>query len=219
MNGKLRDHIDALFSEAPNNYKTVEIKEEILQNLCARYNDLISQGKNEEAAYNITIAGIGDISGLVKDLKEKADKRAGDADKQSWDSYRQRNALISTIAIMMFIIAPVPMFLFGSDHRLGIVLLFFIVAGAIGLLVYNSLSKPDRREGDKTMVEEFQKWRETSGKKGNVMRAVSSAIWSITVALFFIISFITGSWHPTWVIFLIAGAVNNIVKAVFDLKG
>jgi len=218
MNGKLRDHIDALFSEAPNNYKTVEIKEEILQNLCARYNDLISQGKNEEAAYNITIAGIGDISGLVKDLKEKADKRAGDADKQSWDSYRQRNALFSAIAIMMFIIAPLPMFLFGAEALPGIVLLFVLVAGASGLLVYNNLSKPGRRESDETMVEDFQKWRETSSKKGNVIRAVSSVIWSITVPLYLLISFLTGAWYITWIIFLIAAAVNNVVKAIFDLK-
>ena len=218
MNGKLRDHIDALFSEAPNNYKTVEIKEEILQNLCARYNDLISQGKSEEAAYNITIAGIGDISSLVKDLKEKADKRAGDADKQSWDSYRQRNALFSAIAIMMFIIAPLPMFLFGAEALPGIVLLFVLVAGASGLLVYNNLSKPGRRESDETMVEDFQKWRETSSKKGNVMRAVSSVIWSITVPLYLLISFLTGAWYITWIIFLIAAAVNNVVKAIFDLK-
>ena len=216
MNGKLRDHIDALFSEAPNNQKTVEIKEEILQNLCAKYNDLISQGKSEEAAYNITIVGIGDISSLVNELKEKADKRSGDADKQSWESYRQRNALVSAIAVMMYILSIVPMFLFGA--AIGFTLLFVMVAGATGLLVYNNLSRPGRGEGDETMVEEFQKWCETSSKKGTMLRAISSAIWSITAALYFLISFITHAWHITWIIFLIAASVNNVVKAIFDLK-
>jgi hypothetical protein len=216
MNGKLRDHLDTLFSEAPNNQKTVEIKEEILQNLCAKYNDLISQGKSEEAAYNIAIAGIGDISGLVKELKENADKRSSDACGQDWGNYRRRSAFVAAIAVMMYILSAVPVIVLGNTF--GLALLFVIVAGATGLLVYNNFSKPGRQEGNETMVEEFRKWCEASSKKGTMMRAISSAIWSITVALYFLISFVTGAWYITWVIFLIAGAVNNVVKAAFDLK-
>jgi hypothetical protein len=217
MNGKLRDHIDALFSEAPDNQKTVEIKEEILQNLYLRYNDLISQGKSEEAAYNITIAGIGDISGLVKELKEKAGKRSGGADEQSRENNRQRSALVYAISTMLYILSVIPLFLFGKPA--GAILLFVMVAAATGLLVYyNSLPKPNRRECDDTMAEEFQKWREDSSQKKNMIRSISSALWLITVALYFLVSFTTGAWYITWIIFLIAAAVDNVVKAVFDLR-
>jgi len=216
MNGKLREHIDALFSEAPNNRKAVEIKEEILQNLCAKYNDLISQGKSEEAAYNITIAGIGDLSGLIEELKEKAGERSGEASAQSWESYRQRSAIIVSIAVALFIISVIPLILFRGP--IGMTLLFVIAAVASGLLIYNDLSKPGGRKSDETMAEEFQKWRETSSRKGKMMSAISSAIWCVTIALYFLISFTTGAWYITWIIFLIAGAAHNVVKAVFDLK-
>ena len=47
------------------------MKEEILQNLTEKYNDLLSDGKSEVAAYNIAVAGIGDISELIEELKRE----------------------------------------------------------------------------------------------------------------------------------------------------
>jgi len=216
MNGKFRDHLDALFSEAPDNRKTVEIKEEILQNLCAKYNDLISQGKSGEAAYNIAIAGIGDISDLIGELKEKAGVPPGGEHARSMENYRRRIAFVSAIAVMMYILSVVPIIFLGGSA--GVTVFFIIIAGATGLLVYESQSKPGWRKDDETMAEEFRKWRESSSKKKAVMESIFSAIWWITLALYFVVSFVTGAWYITWVIFLIAGAVSNIVKAIFDLR-
>ncbi|MGN0452066.1 MAG: permease prefix domain 1-containing protein [Acutalibacteraceae bacterium] len=60
MNEKLRAYVEELFKNAPKTKQTVEIKEEILQNTIDRYNDLIKEGRSPEAAYNISVAGIGD---------------------------------------------------------------------------------------------------------------------------------------------------------------
>ena len=65
MNEKLREHIEKLFKNAPQTRQAVEIKEEILQNTIDRYNDLKAEGKSDEAAYNIAIAGIGDVDHLI----------------------------------------------------------------------------------------------------------------------------------------------------------
>lgn len=46
----------------------MEIKEEILQNTIDRYNDLKAGGKSDEAAYNIAIAGIGDVDYLIDSI-------------------------------------------------------------------------------------------------------------------------------------------------------
>ena len=35
--------------------------------------------------------------------------------------------------------------------------------------------------------------------------------------VYFAVSFLTGAWYITWLIFLIGTAVMNIVKAIFDL--
>ena len=60
-----------MFENAPQTNRPRELKEELLANLMDKYNDLISSGKREEEAFNITISGIGDIDELVRELKEK----------------------------------------------------------------------------------------------------------------------------------------------------
>ena len=72
MEDKLRAHMDHLFREVPLTKKSVELKEEILQNLVDKYHDLIAEGKSEEAAYNIAVASVGDISELLDSLKEES---------------------------------------------------------------------------------------------------------------------------------------------------
>ena len=42
--------------------------------------------------------------------------------------------------------------------------------------------------------------------------AYTSALWLITVILYFVISFTTRAWYITWIIFLIGGAVSQVVK-------
>ena len=68
MNEKLREHIEELFKNAPQTRQAVEIREEILQNTIDRYNDLKTEGKSDEAAYNIAIAGIGDVDHLIDSI-------------------------------------------------------------------------------------------------------------------------------------------------------
>ena len=40
-----------------------------MQNLYDKYDDLLREGKTEEAAYNIAVAGVGDISPLLEELE------------------------------------------------------------------------------------------------------------------------------------------------------
>ena len=69
MKHKLREYIDTIFADAegraPYNERLRELKEEMLQNLCDRYDDLLAKGKTPAAAYNIAVAGVGDISELL----------------------------------------------------------------------------------------------------------------------------------------------------------
>ena len=62
MREQLIQYVELLFAGAPG---AEEMKQEILQNTLDRYDDLISQGKSEEAAYRLAISGIGDINELL----------------------------------------------------------------------------------------------------------------------------------------------------------
>lgn len=213
MNEKLRAYIDSIFEEAPKNKKTVDLKEEMLQNLIDKYNDLLAEGKSEEAAYNIAIASVGDISELIDELNKNS------SDLHSYETVqkqRKKSAILLAVGVMLYILSVIPPIIIGDN--IGAILMFVIIAVATGIIIYNAMTKPKYNKLDDTLVEEFKEWKATSSENNNLLKSISFAVWMIAVALYFIISFATGKWYITWVIFLIAAAANSIIKVIFDLK-
>jgi hypothetical protein len=214
MNNRLREYIDNLFATAPSNMKAVEVKEEILQNLTDKYNDLIAEGKSEDVAFNIAVASIGDVSELIRELQglpQQYSKISEENDKQ-----KQRTALMTAIAIGLYIFSPVPVIIIQNE--IGVVFLFVCIAIATGILVFNGITKSKTQQVPDTMVEEFKEWRERNSGKNQLQKSITSAIWAIGVVIYFLISFSTGAWYITWVIFLIIAAVEGVVKALFDMS-
>lgn len=215
MNDRLRKYINNLFEEAPQTRKTVELKEEILQNITDKYYDLLSEGKTEEAAYNIAIASVGEVNELIDSLKINSEVKVNPSYKEL-DEVRKRSAKTIAIAVSLYILSLLPLVVFDG-HAVGFVMMLAMIAIATAMIIYNNISKPRYMKIDDTIVEEFKEWKENRGNKG--LNSLISAIWSLTTAIYFIVSFITGAWYITWVIFLIATAINSVIKAVFDLKG
>ena len=67
-------------------------------------------------------------------------------------------------------------------------------------------------------MNEFKEWKNNQDDKKRVRKSINSALWAIITVLYFLISFSTGAWYITWIIFLIGVAVENIIKAIFELK-
>lgn len=208
MNEKLRHYIDDLFANAPSTVRAVELKEEMYQNLTDKYNDLINEGKSEESAYNIAVASIGDVDSLIQGL-------SGEKRTESEQS-RKRSALIVSIAIALYILCPVPVILI--QRELGLMFLFLFVAVATGLLIYNGVTRERYVKADDTMVEEFKEWKQNGKQKNKAVEAIIGSFWLIAVCVYIVVSFMTGAWHITWIIFLIAAAVASMIKGIFMLK-
>ena len=92
MENKLRAYMDHLFQDVPNTKKTVEVKEEILQNIVDKYHDLVAEGKSEEAAYNIAIASIGDLDELLASLKDSS-QTPNQMDSENYMAWRKKSAI------------------------------------------------------------------------------------------------------------------------------
>jgi len=220
MEDKLRRYVDGLFARTVPTKKAIELKEEMLQNLHDKYDDLISEGKTPEAAYNIVIAGIGDVDSLLIDLEAEAPSAP---DMIEIEAARRISAMLTAIAVAGIILSILPMVILsaaGSRNAfsIGVPLMIFIIAGAIGLLVYNNMTKPRYYKGSDTMVGEFREWQAGASDRKSMRRAISSALWAILVALYFIISFGTGAWHISWIIFLIGAAIEAIINIFFTIK-
>ena len=208
MNEKLRNYIDGLFENAPKTVRAVELKEEMYQNLIDKYNDLIAEGKSEESAYNIAIVSIGDVESLIAGL-------SGEKHVES-EASKKRSAILTAVAIALYILCPVPVILLHNAS--GIMLLFLFVAVATGLLIYNGVTRERYVKADDTMVEDFKEWNQHSKQKNKAASAIVGSFWLIAVCVYIVVSFMTGAWHITWIIFLIAAAIASLIRGIFMLK-
>ena len=220
MEDKLRRYVDGLFARTALTQKAVELKEEMLQNLQDKYNDLISEGKTPEAAYNIVIAGIGDVGGLLYELEEN---EMTQQDLENFEVGRRVSAMLTAIAVMGYILSFLPLIIlgiFGSAFaaKIGVPIMFLMIAGSTGLLIYNSMTKPRFMKDSGTMVDEFREWQSDNQDKKTMRRAISSALWTIILALYFIISFWTTAWHVTWIIFLLGAVIEALLNIFFVTK-
>lgn len=231
MQIRMLREIDAMFADVPQSRKTLEVKEEMLQNLTEKFNDLVAEGKSEEAAFNIAIGSIGDISDLIAELQQPIPKVASfpEPDLSDYDGYaeeapmhgeeavKHQKAATVSLAVMLYILSPIALLVFGG--KLGLILLFLMLAAATGILVYYGMTQGGRKtragQADEPLDEEAQ--RKLSKEQKKLLSSVSSALWLIVVALYFVISFATHAWHITWIIFLIAAAANNVLRAFVDM--
>jgi len=210
---EIREHVEELFEGAPATRKAVELREEMIQNLEDKFSDLVNEGKSEEAAFNIVIAGIGNIDALLMDLE---------LDTPGSTAAKRKSALFTSIAVMMYILSVIPVIVMdrivGGDAIIGVVMMFVLVAGATGLLIYNSMTKPKYLKESDDMVEEFREWQHESSDRKSLRKAISSALWSTIVVAYILISFATRMWHVTWVIFIIGCGIESLIEVFLATK-
>lgn len=206
MKDQLKSYIDLLFAGAPN---AEDMKQEIMQNTLDRYDDLVAQGKSPEAAYRLAISGIGDINEILGG-EAPADPTYGTASTDPRSEAEKINGekkLMRAIAVALYICCIVPVIIIQNE--VGICLMFVMIAAATALIIIAGKNRPEPRETPK---------EETLSPRQELRRSVKSIIWAIGLAVYFILSFATGAWYITWVIFPLIAAVQGLVIACMDLK-
>ena len=220
MQENLRRYVESLFEETKPTKKAVELKEEMLQNLEDKYRDLLAEGKTPEAAFNIAVASIGDVSALLRQLEEGF---RSDSEIERYEQARRKSAMLTAVAVMMYILSVLPVILLsalGGRHVdiIALPIMFIMVALATGLLIYNNMTKPKHLQESDTMVEEFREWQSDTHEKKQMRGAISTALWSLILVLYFLLSFTTGAWHITWVIFIVGGLIESLINIFVALK-
>ncbi len=219
MEYKIREYMDSLFESAPRTQRAYELKIELTQNLIEKYYAFVGEGKSPEEAYNLTVGSIGDVRELFAQLED--DENGQPVPQPVYypqPQVNQRRVLCRVLAIMLFILCPVPAIianeLFASEG-LGAIGLFMMIAAGAGLLVYDRLTHPKPAQpAPGTVVEDFRQWQQGKAKKTHWRAAFNGAYWPLVVAFYFLLSFGTGRWYITWVVFLIAPAVGVIINTL-----
>jgi hypothetical protein len=214
MNEKIREYIEELFEYAPKTHKVFELKEELLMNVNDKYQGLIAKGVDEEQAFFTVTRSIGDIDTLIAGITTQSRIESPEEKKE-----RKRTAILMSVGIGLYVFAAAVFLLLGEALEamaLGIGLM--IAAVATGIVVYAQLSKPDYMKQEDTVVEEFKEWQSAKSKKRQVLDAVQSVLWVCITATYLLVSFTFGSWHISWIIFIIGAALQQVVELIFKLK-
>lgn len=205
MREQLIQYVNLLFAGAPDNE---DIKQEILQNTLDRYDDLVAQGKAPEAAYRLAISGIGDVNEILGSNAPVNNPGQLSPQPIHNEAEDKKNKQIRAVGIAMYILCAVPLFIlseFGYD-TLGLCLTLALVATATYLMIITKGKDEDEPIQD-------------SNKNEHPVKAeVERIIRLIALVTFLVISFLTGAWYITWLIFPIAGCIRGLINAIIDLK-
>ena len=208
MKEQLTKYVELLFAGAPN---ARDIQQEILQNTLDRYDDLISQGKSPEAAYSLSISGIGDINEILWTEKASFDHTPHSAPEKTDD---KNNKLCRAIAIAMYIISPIPLFILGDE--IGLSILCLLAAGATALLVMNGKDKPI--DDNNLYTAPAAPSDPETAMRQETRKNIRTIIWCIGIAAYFIMSIATDAWYITWIAFPLIACIQGLTTAILDLK-
>lgn len=212
MKEQLIQYVNLLFAGNPG---LDDVRQEILQNTLERYDDLIAQGKTPEAAYSLAISGIGDINEILGNQMQAEPKpeyipHYASAPAESDENLRR---ILRAVAIGLYILSPVPLIALDSIglDTIGLCGMLAIVAAATVLLLLFR-KKPANEEPANPNTEEH------TDPNRQLKKSVANMIRAIGLAVYLILSFATGAWHLTWLIFPIIASVKGLVYACIDLK-
>lgn len=201
---KIKKYVNELFKDSPKTNKTEELKEELLLDLTEKYNDLTKEGKSKTEAYNEVISGIGDTTELINSLNKP---------KVTTNEYRKKTALIVTISVFIYILSIVAVIVLAEtgapDYAIASSFLT-LIAVATCMLIYHFMALPKNNEVE---------IKQTKKENNPVKEGIGAIIWISATIIYILVSFLTSAWHITWVIFLMAVVVQEIVKLCLELGG
>ena len=207
MREQLIQYVNLLFAGAA---ECEDVKQEILQNTLDRFDDLVNQGKSPEAAYRLAISGIGDINDIldsapIKEAPSHFDPIQEITQETPEDIKRKKTR---AVAIAMYILCALPLIILGDLglNNLGLCLTLSLVACATYLMVITSRKDDEEDEKHKEEI------------KHPLKESIGNIIWIAGLICYFVISFATGAWYITWLIFPIIACVRGLSDAIIDLK-
>ena len=113
--------------------------------------------------------------------------------------------IVAVVPLVLLAVFELPEFVMSC----GIAALFVFVC----IAVYLFITFGSYRSECERLLEEVPK-----GGKEKVKSNIENAVWPIAVAVYLAISFTTGRWDITWIVFPITAALAGCIGALVDLK-
>ena len=150
----IKNYLESMFAQLPNTPDVWRAKDELLQMMEDRYNDLMDSGKTENEAIGTVIAEFGNLDELADTLgisqamnqtPHYDAKNLSLEDAHTMIREKSKGSFIIGIAVLLFItccsgpIITTAIVDNDAAGMLGTVILFLMIAAGIGLCVYENI--------------------------------------------------------------------------------
>lgn len=221
MRSAINSYVDNLFKDAPAEPAVNELKEEILSNLQARYDDCINAGMTPQRAYAAVIGTMGDVSGLIAQVSGSGFHEEGLFEKSSPKSrlmkkyayvFKESNIKAikgAAIAIMWLLIVLFYFLISYSNYCWDTSWLLFIVGAGltVGINMIGDVIRISKNDDTESRIKLLKKIQGSS----------SAIMWFVVVFFYFAISFNGASWDISWIIFILGTIAQIIINTVFKV--
>jgi len=186
--------------------KNKKLSQEELANILGVSRQTISKWETGESTPDFDkIIPLCEFYGITSDELLSGKKDIIETKKEENRNNFARNMAIAIglyIISVVFVVVADEIF---NQEIIGIALFFIVNAIATSLIVYSSIKyKSEKEKEEKT--------------ENPIVSQVCGIIALVGVITYLIISFLTGAWHISWIIFIIMGLCCAIVKLIFSLK-
>ena len=134
-------------------------------------------------------------------------------------------SVLSSVGVLLCILCFVPCIFFSQLEeegmkQIGAALMFVFVGAGVFMMVYaKNMKRAFHKLLNIDQKTDFVEEKLSEGKiQNNTVRIIMSIYWSLITCIYLCISFLTFSWHITWLIWPIAAVVKNIIKAVYAVQ-
>lgn len=151
--------------------------------------------------------------------------------EQKVENYRQRKAKNISIAVMLYILSVVVLIGFTClipirGAIIGFLFMLVMIATATGLIIYTSMTVPkdvsDVLSGKISYSKEIELAEGTKKVYGQfdneIYESIHKLFWLVVTIIYLGVSFLTGAWEITWLIWLIATALEQALKIILSLN-
>ena len=143
LDKKIQEYLDHQFAGVKETQQLFHLKEELYTNLKERVSDLMKRGSSEEEAFKEAVINMGDLSGLVEDMRVYGQDTA----RQSVDTKAATRVFtVGMIAGLLSLLigaflSPIVYFIFGFPilEPLSIAWMFTVIG--VMLLTYSLLTR------------------------------------------------------------------------------
>ena len=157
----IKTYLENMFMHLPKNREALHAKEELLNMMEDKYLELKNEGKTENEAVGIVISEFGNLnevaeelglSQMMKDVSDKPDKKVLNTDTvRDFMENRTKASYKVAIGVLLAIWSPILLILLSASENsdfmgihnggiaLGLIVLFAMVALAVGLFIMSSV--------------------------------------------------------------------------------